>query len=502
MESARRVDEWKSIRDRVPPLQSVLVPLADRQQELQSLDLEFPDRDVIAAIDGLTPIDELSKRLPVTQMDLETIIADFIDEGFLRPLSEREMLDRATWLEQQQDIVRASQMYRAMVGLNPACSEAVERLGQLLGHLGAGPEAAQCYAELAAAFLSDGRTDEALQAATVANDFYYTPHSALLLVRCLISVGDDAQAVHVLMDLARHLLEQDQYDDVRSTCLKILQIDPDQKEAKRLLSRVHHLAGGQAGGEDVVVCVACGEINDRDQEECKACHASLHMTCLSCGRVVGVSDNICVFCGANPHHDRDGAMGLSEISDDVILQGRRLTVEEDDGAWESRVRQTSAMAREYEEDERYSDALKLWKEIGQNLLASDVLQDHIRCLEALVHDREIEFMIERGHMYRSGRRFLRAVKSYTQAKRILSSDDPRALRLEELITSTRRLNQQVSLIYAVAILLIIGFAVVIYLPMYQAKEYRRQVDTLMAEFSSMNMVQLAGAKGKLYTRAQ
>ena len=51
---------------------------------------------MIVAIDGLTPIDELSKRLPVTQMDLETIIADFIDEGFLRPLSEREMLDRAT----------------------------------------------------------------------------------------------------------------------------------------------------------------------------------------------------------------------------------------------------------------------------------------------------------------------------------------------------------------------------------------------------------------------
>ena len=100
-------------------------------------------------------------------------------------------------------------------------------------------------------------------------------------MRCLISVGDDAQAVHVLMDLARHLLEQDQYDDVRSTYSKFYK-STQIKKAKRLLSRVHHLAGGQAGGEDAVVCVPwC--LNDRDQEECKACHASLHMTSLRSG---------------------------------------------------------------------------------------------------------------------------------------------------------------------------------------------------------------------------
>ena len=177
----------------------------------------------------------------------------------------------------------------------------------------------------------------------------------------------------LLLELARHLLEQDQYDDVRSTCLKVLQLDPDHKEARRLLSRVHHLAGGQEANEDVVVCVECGEINPRGNTKCQKCNADLELTCLSCGRVISVSDRICVFCGANPHEDRDTAAGLANIDVDIILQGRRLSVEQDDAEWEHRVRHNIEMAQELEEAERFSEALLAWKDIAQNLLSSDVL---------------------------------------------------------------------------------------------------------------------------------
>ena len=44
MESARRVDEWKSIRDRVPPLQSVLVPPRSPARTTK-FRFRIPDRD-------------------------------------------------------------------------------------------------------------------------------------------------------------------------------------------------------------------------------------------------------------------------------------------------------------------------------------------------------------------------------------------------------------------------------------------------------------------------
>ena len=177
--------------------QAVLVPIAERHQELQQMSLGYPDREVVLSVDGLTPLDDIIRRLPVTQLDVECIVAEFIEDGFFRELTPDEIIERAQYLEGQADITRASQLYRAVLSIDPTRSDAVERLGALLAHLGAGPEAAQCYTELATVFLKADRQAEALEAARSANDFYYTPHTALLLVRCLIAGGDDNQAVLV-----------------------------------------------------------------------------------------------------------------------------------------------------------------------------------------------------------------------------------------------------------------------------------------------------------------
>ena len=118
------------------------------------------------------------------------------------------------------------------------------------------------------------------------------------------------------------------------------------------------------------------------------------------------------------------------------------------------------------------------------------LHDHIRHLEAIVHDREIEQMIERGHIFRSGRRFVRALKSYRSALRAMASDDPRRIRLEELMANTRRLKRQVSFIYIIVVLLLACFAVMIYLPRYRAAEFERRTETVINDLQGLQLEQL------------
>ena len=134
----------------------------------------------------------------VTAMDIECIVAEFIAEGYLRELTIDEMTERGAWLQEMQDFARASQMYRAIISLDPTRADAVKELGHLLAHLGAGPEAAQCYTELVNVFLQEDRIDEALSVARAASDFYYTPHT--VFVSSLLDCKDENQAVVVLLN--------------------------------------------------------------------------------------------------------------------------------------------------------------------------------------------------------------------------------------------------------------------------------------------------------------
>lgn len=481
MESARRVDEWNVARAALPPDDAVMIPMEGREDELASSAQGYPAAPIVALIDGVHCIDDIIRCVPVARTEVHLVLYELIQQGLLRVLDvdEMELLGQQAIADER--YTDAIALLRRVLALDADRLDSAAALAQALEARGDAPQASGAFRQLALTHLRDGDRDQAVAHARRSVELGGGTEAHLILVRCLVEAGDRVKAAVELLGMARHLVTVNRLDDARSTVLKVLQLDANNQEARRELSRIYAQSGDAEGDSQQVVCVACGESNPREAEHCTSCGAELHLSCMSCGRVVAVSDRICVFCGANPHIDASGrGRGVTRgPSTDVFMRSGSISAELralGTERWQNEVKGKVDAARRLEEAERFSESLEVWKELAREQVDNAQLLAHIRELEAIVHDQGIERQIERGHRCRHSRRYLSALACYRAARRALAVDDPRAERLEDLIESTRQGARKTSLVYAIALLLLAAFGVLVAMPYVERARYERRID--------------------------
>lgn len=472
MESARRLDEWHRILPDLPPDDAVVVIIPGREVELQTRFSDYPERPVMAMVDGVRTIGEIAHDTPITHMDVHTVLFDAVCEGVLEVLTPDEMERRGRDLLRLEDPVRAARLLRACLALEPDRHSATAGLADALQQLGDAPEAADCYATLALSYLQDDQIQEAIGAARRAAAIDESDATQHVLVRCLVEGGADADAAAALLDIGRRKAAAGRIDEARGTLRQVLQIDPANEAARHELARLVE-PGDDA--DNVVVCVECGGQNPRDRDECEVCKAPLFLTCMNCERAVAISDRICVFCGADPHVDASEGRGLRRAGPSTTALIRASDREDAASGKHDTIRTRMAEARAHEEAERYAEALAIWQELAAEQQGNARLTKHIRALQQLVHDEEVERQIDRGHQYRRGRRYHRALRAYRRARQAISSEDPRAAKLDGLLKATQRSSQLTTAIYgaALGILLLVGWLVV--QPIYELRGFKQEV---------------------------
>nr|MBA3938706.1 DUF4388 domain-containing protein [Planctomycetota bacterium] len=498
MEAARRLDEWGRLRAQIAREDVVLGATAGREADLLGASREYPGSAVVPLIDAVRTIEDIVRDSVATRLDVYGVIAEIIADGLVSVLSREDVLAHAGHLAEHGDHIRAAHLYRRALTDQPKDRTTFVRLADCLEKLGDIPEAASSYAQLALGYLEEeGHSEEAvaagLRAVALAPE---DPRQRLILVRCLLEHGDQAEAISELRTVVARYLALGQLQDARGTCLKILELDPKDENARRELARIFAKAEKDPDSEDVVICVQCGQVNHREAETCTSCQAPLRLTCQGCKRAVAVSDRLCIFCGVNPHAgvllQRAGSPATSRIIDPARV---RQAVDGKQGTafWRTRMDASVKSARALEEQGDFVGALKEWRELAKLQIDNADLQAHIRTLESRASTAHTEQTIERGHQLRRGRRFRGAISAYQVALRTMPESDPRATRLREILAATMRTWRKVSAVYLAAGLILSAVGGLVAQPFVQVHRLRGDVALAAVEVPSLDRLPPAAA---------
>jgi len=508
MESARRQDEWERVRQIFPDGGLVLGTREGQEEALAEEVKAYPASAVLPLVDAVRSLDDIVKDSVATRLDAWSCLSQLMDKSLLVALTRDDIIYHGDYLVSKNDLTRACSLYRRALAARPSDSETASKLADCLAKLGDSPEAAASFAQLAIGALNAKDMDLAVGHARKA--VRLQPKDPLLrhtLVRCLLAQdesGNRKEAIAELISLVETYASLDRLEDARSSCLKVLELDKGNEGARRHLARIFSTAANDEQSEDVIVCVQCGHINHREAQDCEKCKASLLLTCLACGRPVGVSDRICIFCGADPHKGEvnrraGGNPATSRIANPANLKPGAVPGGPQEGA--DRLSGLVASAKAKEEGEDWEGALDTWRQVASIQTDNADLIAHIKDIETLVHDSFLEKKIEEGHQLRRVRRYWAAIACYKAALRTMSSDDARVERLKEILASTTRVGQRIALLYSAAGLVILLGGVLAIQPWMK----QRRID---AEITSMDQrlqplvaapdgAQLAALKGEI-----
>lgn len=482
MEAARRIDEWANLRQVITSEDTVLGQAEGREKDLLAASQDYPGAAVVPLIDAVRTIEDIIKSSVATRLDVYGVVADLIKNGMVAVLTRVDILAHADYQFSKRDYFKAAQLFRRALVEDADDPATTAKLADCLELLDEAPEAASCHSQLALSYLDRGAPDEALSSAHRAVRLDNSdPNLHLILVRCLLDAGKNAEAVVELRSVVARFLELGRLEDARGTCLKILELDPTNEDVRREMARIFATAERDKDNEDVVVCVQCGHVNHREAKACAECEAPLRLSCQSCNRTIAVSDRLCIFCGANPHvAGQKRKLLASPTTTRIVNRGAKQASGKDGKGsqfWANKLESSVKQARTLEESSDYSGALNEWREIAKINPDNKELQTHIRELESRVSDDVAERLIDRGHQLRRVRRFHAAMKSYKAAIRVIREGDPRIPRLQEILASTKKHHQRIMVIYATAFIAIGVFGWLVARPYLLLSSFRGDLAT-------------------------
>lgn len=524
MEAARRMDEWARLKEKLPD-PSIVLGVANGQDEgIAKASAEYPAVAVVPLIDAVRTIEDIVDDAVVTRLDVYAVLVELLDQKLVCQLSREDLIAHADFWKEQHNNQLAARLYRRALTLFPADSETQIKLGACLEYIGDSDEAAQCYGQLARGCLDEGDPSRASEFARHSVSLRPAdPKLRQILARCHFMRGDTVAAVAELKEIVKIYLELGQLEDARGTCLKILEISKSDEYARRELARIFSRVENDQQSEDVVVCVQCGTVNHREAQNCTECKASLQLTCLSCGRVVSVSDKLCIFCGANPHagasQRRSGgspttsriinrSAGRRQPASNLVSavqanadqksdrqSGQRTAVGSESGQqagsgsatdrWRVELEKHLGTARANEEAGNFETALTAWREVATLQPDNPQVLSHIKELEIQVNQLAVEQHIDQGHRFARTRHSWKAAKSYRTALHLMSTDDPRAKPVSEALARAERDQRKIGLLYGAAatVILVCGFLAA--RPYYQISRFNSVVADLAPRITGL-----------------
>ena len=541
MEAARRIDEWSHLKECLPDGQIVLGVANGQDEALGKAALEYPGVAVVPLVDAMRTIDDIVQGAVVTRLEVYQVLADLLEKKIICQLSREDLIAHADFWKEQHNNQLAARLFRRALVLFPADRETQIKLGACLEYIGDQDEAAQCYGQLARGCMDEGDPGRASEFSRHAVSLRpQDPKLRQILARCHFMRGDELAACSELKEVVKIYLELGQLEDARGTCLKILEINRGDDFARRELARIFSRVENDQQSEDVVVCVQCASVNHREASSCTSCKASLQLTCLSCARVVAVSDRLCIFCGAQPH--AGGAMRRSggspttsriinrsasrrpasalvaavQVNDEQPVargSGPRSAVREgvapeaapaaesasgtSSGTerWRVELDKHVGTARANEEAGNIDQALQSWREVSKLQPDNPQILAHIKDLEVEVNQLAVEQNIDLGHRLSRTRHPWQAAKAYRLALRLMRSDDPRVPPVSEVLARAERDQRKIGLVYGVAAVVLLACAGLAGRPYYQINRFektRNEVESRITALASQSAEQAGG----------
>jgi tetratricopeptide (TPR) repeat protein len=478
MEAARRMDEWTRIHEKLPQGTYVLGVAAGMDQALAEAGADYPGMAVAPLVDAIRTIDDIVRDAVVPRLEVYQVLEELLERGVICALNREDILAHADYWHEQQKYELAARLYRRALAYDSKDKAAFAKLGSCLEFLGDGKEAAACYSQMAIGLLEDGDYSRALEYARHAVGLQPTEAGLRLTqARCHLMTGDDVGAVSELREVVQIYIAAGQLEDARGTCLKILDLSKTDEFARRELARIFSRVEHDQQSEDVIACIQCGTVNHREATTCTACQASLQLSCLACGRVVAVSDHLCIFCGADPHAGAGNRRaGGNATTSRIVRRGDQKRApsphiaaaaqeasapksnEKGTAYWREQLERNLKAAQAHEEAGHLEEALAAWREVAKVQIDRPDIVVHIKELEIQLNQASIERNIEYGHAQRRTRHYWRATRAYRDALRAMASDDPRLAPVQDILAKTERDQRRITVIYGAsgAVLLCLG----------------------------------------------
>ena len=543
MEAARRIDEWSRLKERLPDGQIVLGVANGQDEGLAKASVDYPAIAVVPLVDAMRTIDDIVKDAVVTRLEVYQVLAELLEKKIVCQLSREDLIAHADFWKEQHNNQLAARLYRRALVLFPSDRETQIKLGACLEYIGDQDEAAQCYGQLARGCMDEGDPSRAAEFSRHAVSLRpQDPKLRQILARCHFMRGDQVAAGGELKEIVKIYLELGQLEDARVTCLKILDINKGDEYARRELARIFSRVENDQQSEDVVVCVQCATVNHREAQTCTSCKASLQLTCLSCGRVVSVSDRLCIFCGAHPHAggssgrrpggspttsriinrsgvrkaasglaatvqagaDQAAAREMSPRDQGARASGARTAVgtpgsgpqaaatgEGNSGAgnsaerWRIELDKHVGTARANEEAGNLEQALIAWREVSKLQPDNPQILAHIKELEIEVNQLAVEQHIDLGHRMSRTRHPWQAAKSYRLALRLMSSDDPRVPPVSDALARTEKDQRKIGLVYGGALVALLACGALAGRPYYQIHRFEKSATEMHARIDAL-----------------
>lgn len=471
MEAARQLDEWNRIQVDLPEPGTVFQAVPGRETALQELASEYPARAIVPYIDGVHSLEEIVNNSVASRLLVYNHLIDYVNQGLITKLSSQQILQNAKVFEEQGFYDQAACLYRRALATNPGDHKVREALARVLTQQGEGYDAAACYGELARAYLSEGDTAQACQAAEQALQLNHTHEQINIYIQCLESAGRIDDATEQMRQLAAYHVAHRQWQEAKHTSAQVLTINPEDDYAQDVLALAFSHSCDVELGEHEIACMHCLQVNDRNNVKCDNCGNALHKLCRNCHSETACSDSVCLFCGKNPHiaDHLEQSSGLYE------------QINEQDSELRALIKRATKLRDEGE----FEKSLAVWKDISLKASNNKSVHSQIRELEAAVHNQRIEMLITRGNHYRRNRGFARAIKCYTEAHRILAPRDPRRDRLEQILKTCKRDNKRTQMVYALACVALLVTGLLVAEPYIQYHFYKQAVAEAEQEVSTL-----------------
>jgi tetratricopeptide (TPR) repeat protein len=162
MEALRRLDEWSLIRDIVPSTKEVFI--LTNEVDLERVDV--PNRiraDGPKFVDGKTTVEGLAEKFYISEFELCKHLAEMVQAGAARALTQEELADRAEERYAVQDYQGAAALYGRLAEYYPDQPKILTPLADSLRRSGIEMQALSVYDQLASILQSSGRDPERLR---------------------------------------------------------------------------------------------------------------------------------------------------------------------------------------------------------------------------------------------------------------------------------------------------------------------------------------------------
>ena len=158
MEALRRLDEWSLIRNLVPTTKEVFVLI-----DVDSLHAaQIPERmrdDARRMIDARTTVEGLAERFLVSEFEMCKHLAEMVQAGAVRPLTQEELAEKAEEAYALNDFSAAASLYGRLAEYFPDAPKILIPLADSLRRTGAEKQALVIYEQLAKQLESHGDQD-------------------------------------------------------------------------------------------------------------------------------------------------------------------------------------------------------------------------------------------------------------------------------------------------------------------------------------------------------